>query len=72
MNKISALIHEGSERSLASFHQVRIQSEVWNPEEGSSPTILALLLQTSSLQNCEQYTSAIYRAPFYGILLKES
>ena len=41
MNGISALIKEASERSLASFHQVRIQREVCNLEEGSSLTMLA-------------------------------
>lgn len=64
MNRISDLMRDPTELP-AFFYLVRIQGEVWDP----NLTMLVQLPWTFSLQNCEQYISAVYKPAVCGVLL---
>ena len=68
MNRISALSKrlQGDAQVLPPHKQL----ELW-PEKGPCPDMLAPWSQPSSLQNCKQQISALYKLPSLGILLQQ-
>ena len=74
MNRISALIKETPESSLASSAKQGHSKKTTIAEVGSSrraPSTLAPLSQTSSLPTREKQISAVYKPAVYGILLQQ-
>ena len=65
LNRISDLMRDPTELPTF-FYLVRIQGEVWDP----NLTMLVQLPWTFSLQNCEQYISAVYKPAVCGVLLE--
>lgn len=62
MSGISALIKVAPQSSLP-FHHVQTQQEICDSEVGPDLRMLALLSQTSSLQDCEKYISVVHKLP---------
>lgn len=62
IKETGALIRDSREISI-SFCPVQTQQEVYDPEEAPHPTMLGRRSQTSSLPNCGQSISVVYKPP---------